>query len=70
MMRRRVIAAGVAAAALGASAVLAPGLLSVGAVALVAFALERLRVRFAPPPVYDLPVCAYRVMLWFRTLGR
>lgn len=70
MRRRRVVVVGSAAVLLAVSSALAPWLLPAEVLVLVAFGLERLRSRFAPPPLYDLPVCAYRVLLWFRSLGR
>lgn len=64
------VVAGGVAVLLGVSAAVAPGFVPVEVLALVAFALERLRARFAPAPLYDLPVCAYRLMLWFRSVVR
>lgn len=62
------IAACCAGGVLGASWAVAPAVAATEAVSLVAFALERLRARLAPKPVYDLPVFVYRIALEARAL--
>jgi hypothetical protein len=68
-MSRRLLAIGAVSALAGALAGLWPVLIPAEVLLLAALALGRLRARFSPPPVYDLPVFAYRTALWLRSLG-